>query len=200
MRWAEGNQSPIRAFGADASRSVRDALDEIHVATDGRIGVRTAMEAAEAAGLAAGPRGALSEALAGVVGLRQLSRAAADAAKNGTKLTGRSQSLWRKMAGRAGIGAARQAVMGGNVVRSAMGGAAGALGGHLVGAALGLAGNLAGSVGKARDAVIKAGAALLGGRGSRAVAAVPVLAKYSYDGSEPTEDVAVRVQQLQALQ
>jgi hypothetical protein len=189
--------SPIEPLGARASERVQALLDEIHQVTDGRIGKAAALDAAEAAGLASGPRGALSEALAGVVGLRNLARALGDAASGGTAKQGpRHSRLLSRMGVRAGSSMARQMINGGNIGRAGIAGAAGALGGHLVGAALGVAGGVAVSVGAARSAIVEAGAALLAGKGSRVVSAVALNAKYGYGDGEPTEDVAERVQQL----
>jgi hypothetical protein len=180
--------------GEVSARKVREALDEMNVLTDGRVGSSQAREAAEAAGLALGARGPLADHLGAIWGLRQLARASADATKGA-----KHSPLMQKIIKRAGIAAGRQAVMGGNIMQSMGGAAGGVVGGHLVGLAFGAAGGIATSVGRARDMVIKAGAALLAGRGSRMAASIPIAARYSYDGSEPTDDVAERVQQLHTV-
>lgn len=187
-----GAPGPRLDPGDMSARKVNEALEALAEATDGRVGSAEAREAAEAAGLSLGARGPLAEHLGAIWGLRQLGRASADAAKGG-----KHSPLMAKMIKRAGIAGGRQIAMGGKMGPAMLGAMGGAMGGHLIGAALGMAGGLASSVGRARDAVVKAGAALLAGRGSRAAARIPMSARYAYDGSDPTEDVVERVQQLQ---
>jgi hypothetical protein len=152
------NKGPVRSYGDEAAAQLNRAIDEIQELTAGRVGSQEALEAAVAAGLAPGPRGRVSEALAGVWGLRQLGKAAAEASKGVSAARG---SLMEKIMKRSGVAAGRAVVLGDKVSRAVMGSAGGALGGHLVGLAFGAAGGLASSVGRTRDAVIKAGAALL---------------------------------------
>lgn len=186
-----------RATAADrAAEQVRAAIDALEELSAGRIGAVEAREAAIAAGLSDKPRSVLGQQLANLWGVRQLGRAASEGAKSGGRAYTRGSVLDR-MARSAGGGALRRFAAGGNVAAGAIGGASGALGGHLAGAMIGAAGSLAASVGKARDLVIKAGDRLLRGRGSRMAAAVPLAARYSYDGSEPTADVPTRIQQIQ---
>ena len=188
---------PIEPYGAKASQRVTELLDEIHRVTDGRVGKMAAMDAAESHGIAPGPRGALTEALVGVVGLRRLAADLANSVRTGT--TPAKSALLRRMGIRAGMSAARQSVMGGNVLKGATAAASGTLAGHLIMSMFGMVGATASHLGHVKEMVIKAGAAVLAGKGSRvAAAAIPMVARYGYGDAEPTEDVVERVQQLQS--
>ncbi len=191
-------RGPARSHGDEAAREIDRLMGEVVEMTGGRTGLAQAREAAVAAGLPDKARGRLSEQLAGIWGLRQLAKAAGEATK-GPSARAAKGSLMEKILKRSGVAAGRAAVFGNKMSTAIAGGAAGVVGGHLMGAAMGMVGGFAASAGKAHDMVIKAGAALLSGKGSRIAAAVPRVAKYSYDGSEPTEDVAARVQQLHTV-
>lgn len=191
-------RTPITApYSNAAAERLAEMLDEIHEATNGRVNKAMALEAAADHGLSEGPRGALSATLAGVVGLRQTARMVAEAAKSGGRVTGRQSGLLKRMGIRAGQSAARAGVLANPMGKAAMAGAVSVAAGHMLGAAFGMVGGLAVSAGKAKKALVIAGDALLGGKGSR-VAAVTLTAAYTYGDAEPTTDVTVRVQQLQA--
>lgn len=195
-RFEADAQGPAIAAGERAAESVRAALDALSDLSGGKLGSVEAREAALAAGLRDVPRSVLGNQLANLWGIRQLGRAAAEGAKAGGRRLPKG-SILERMARSAGGGGLRRAVAGGSVMAGMAGGAAGAIGGHLAGAMIGAAGTLGASVGRARDMILKAGDALLRGRGSRVLAAVPVAARYSYDGSEPTDDVPTRITQIQ---
>lgn len=198
--FARSTPSPMESFSSQAANKLRELLDELHEATAGQIGKRAALDAAEAHGLSSGPRGALSETLAGVVGLRRLASDMAVAVKGGTGA--KTNSLLRKMGIRAGAGGLRQAVgsaFTSQVAQSAVGGAASVAGGHLVAQMFGMAGAAATAAGKGKEMIVKAGNKLLGGNSSRVVgAAVSMSVAYSYGDAAPTSDVLARVQQLHA--